>query len=283
MAGPMDFWRLVREVNPNGIHQDADRAFRVAALGSEPELAELRRLAGFDVAENRARAGDRWLEAALPLSDSDRPRVAACTFALTLSRNAENIPITVWRLDPQAMEPAISAILDKYPDLNIALPRAVPAFRSIATDRIIAAAARANTQLALASALPGVVPWTAVLLPAAAFPDMVLLTKNQGMMCLRIAAAYGFPVEPQRRLAELGGVIGVAFGWRALARELVGLVPGGVGAGLKGAIAYAATVTTGRAAQALYSGGALPTVKERTEIFREAFRRRRAEPEASPA
>jgi uncharacterized protein (DUF697 family) len=96
------------------------------------------------------------------------------------------------------------------------------------------------------------------------------------MMCLRIAAAYGLPVEPRERIAELGGIVGAAFGWRALARELVGAVPGGVGAAAKGAIAYAATVATGRAAQSFYETGQRPTVTQRRLWYDTALRRARA-------
>ena len=86
-----------------------------------------------------------------------------------------------------------------------------------------------NAKLAVLSALPGVIPFTDVLLPATALGDMVLLTRNQVFLLLRIAAAYGQEVDLRARVRELLPVVGSAFGWRALARELLGLVPGGIG------------------------------------------------------
>jgi len=298
VAGPLDFWKLVKEVNPKHIREEAARELGVAAVGSVEEIAALARLAGMDADGAREAAGDRWVEAVLPLTPEMRRRVAACSFALAVSPDdARETPIVTWALpeDPERRKRDVAEILDRFPHLAIALPRAIPMFRAEATDRVIAASAKTNTELALVTALPGILPWTAVLLPAMAFPDMVLLTKNQAMMVLRIAAIYGREVDPKARLGELGSVIGAAFGWRALAREIVGAVPGGVGAAAKGAIAYAGTVATGRAAQAFYTTGRTPTDAQQRAWYEEALekgraaareareRMRRKEPEPEPA
>jgi uncharacterized protein (DUF697 family) len=95
------------------------------------------------------------------------------------------------------------------------------------------------------------------------------------MMVLRLAAAFGRTPEPRARMREIAPVIGTAFGWRALARELVGLVPGGVGMALKASIAYAGTFATGRAAVFYYQMGRPPTRIEMRGIRREGTRRAR--------
>ena len=53
---------------------------------------------------------------------------------------------------------------------------------------------------------------------------MPLLTLNQARLVLRIALAYGQTIDNQRAL-ELLGVVGAGFGFRAVARELLDLVP----------------------------------------------------------
>lgn len=297
MAGPLDFWKLVREINPKHVEEEAERPFAIAAIGTPEELVTLRRLAGMDSDEVRARTGSRWREAAVPLGPEAERWLSQCTMAISLS--AVSSPVPTWLLDPtnpEAVRLDTQEILTSYPELTIALPRFVPVFRREAAGKSISATARANAKVALVSALPGVFPWTAVMLPVTAIPDMWLLTKNQLMMCLRLAAIYGLDVEPVARIKELGGIVGAAFGWRAIARQFVGAVPGGVGVVSKGTIAYAATVATGRAAQAFYETGRRPTAFERRnwyESAREQGRqaaqdilarlRRRDDPETGPA
>jgi uncharacterized protein (DUF697 family) len=279
LAKIWDFWKIVREINPATIREEAARPFCVAALGTPDEITALRHMAGVDALEQRDLAARHWREATLPLSEDARLMVSGCRFALTLRpEDSRDVPVVTWHLpmDPALRREDLNAIVDRFPELALALPRAIPMFRRVMTDRIIAATARANTEISLASAIPGILPWTAIALPATAFPDMILLTKNQVMMCLRIAAAYGLPVEPRERIAELGSIVGAAFGWRALARELVGAVPGGFGAAAKGAISYAATVATGRAAQSFYETGRRPTDAQRRLWYDSALRNARA-------
>jgi uncharacterized protein (DUF697 family) len=76
--------------------------------------------------------------------------------------------------------------------------------------------------------------------------DLPVLTLNQIRLVLRIADAYGFEIDKER-LPEVLAVIGSGFGFRALARHGVGLVPL-VGWMLKGGIAYAGTRALGEAA-----------------------------------
>jgi uncharacterized protein (DUF697 family) len=76
--------------------------------------------------------------------------------------------------------------------------------------------------------------------------DLPVLTLNQIRLVLRIADAYGFEIDKER-LPEVLAVIGSGFGFRALARHGVGLVPL-VGWMLKGGIAYAGTRVLGEAA-----------------------------------
>lgn len=298
MAGPLDFWKLVKEVSPRKVREEADRRFVVGGVAAPEDMDRLRRTVGLESEEARRFANGRWFEAALPLMPEARHRLSGAAFALALSADdARESPVVTWALSPDAERRGadVSEILDRFPHLLVAAPRHLPLFRAEATRRVIAATARTNTEIALATAIPGILPWTAALLPATSFSDMILLTKNQGMMILRIAAVYGLEVDPRQRFAELGGVVGAAFGWRSIAREVVGAVPGGVGAAAKGAIAYAGTVAAGRAAEVFYATGRRPTQDERKAWYEDATERaksvvaesldrlRRKDPEGSPA
>ncbi|MEZ5100957.1 MAG: hypothetical protein R3C15_14395 [Thermoleophilia bacterium] len=83
----------------------------------------------------------------------------------------------------------------------------------------------------------------AVFVPGA---DLPVLTLNQLRLAARIAALHGIVLD-RGRLKELVAVVGVGFGMRAVARQLLGVVPG-PGWALKGAVAYGGTRAIGEAA-----------------------------------
>jgi uncharacterized protein (DUF697 family) len=70
---------------------------------------------------------------------------------------------------------------------------------------------------------------------------------------LHIEATYGRDPDMQRTW-QLLPVIGGGFGWRTLARELVGFVPV-AGIAIKGAIAYAGTIVVGEGVNFYYMHG----------------------------
>jgi uncharacterized protein (DUF697 family) len=63
---------------------------------------------------------------------------------------------------------------------------------------------------------------------------------------LRIAAAYGEEIDAER-LPEILGVVGTALGFRAIARQALGVIPI-AGWAVQGAVAYAGTRTLGEVA-----------------------------------
>jgi uncharacterized protein (DUF697 family) len=95
----------------------------------------------------------------------------------------------------------------------------------------------------------GVIGFVAVI-PGA---DLPLMTANQGKMLLQIAAAYGQPLGPER-IKELAVIVGSGFALRALARQLLTLVPG-FGWALKAAIGYSGTLAMGYAAVEYFQDG----------------------------
>jgi len=120
----------------------------------------------------------------------------------------------------------------KDEDAAVALAARLPAIRRGVAEALIARVARQNAVIAAAVFVPGV--------------DFPVLTLNQLRLVLRLAAAYGEEID-SKRLPEILGVVGTAFGFRALARQALGVVPI-AGWAVQGAVAYAGTRTLGEAA-----------------------------------
>lgn len=98
-----------------------------------------------------------------------------------------------------------------------------------------------------ASARNGLVG-AAVFVPGA---DLPVLALNQLRLVLSLAAAHGLELDRERS-PEVVGALASAFGFRAVARSLLGLVPV-AGWIVKGAVAYGGTRAVGEAALRLYS------------------------------
>jgi uncharacterized protein (DUF697 family) len=78
---------------------------------------------------------------------------------------------------------------------------------------------------------------------------------------LQIAAAYDATID-QQRLKELVVLLLGGFGFRALARRLVGVVPV-LGWAIRGGVGYTATLAVGQAAREYFErGGDIKTILE---------------------
>ncbi len=131
--------------------------------------------------------------------------------------------------------------------VEIAVGRRLPALRESVAAKLTRDAANNALKVALASAVVDHIPVVGIVLGAfASAGDMVAITGIQMMLLLHIQAAYGKDPDVQR-MWQLLPVIGGGFGWRTLARELVGFVPV-AGIAIKGAIAYAGTIVVGESA-----------------------------------
>ena len=83
--------------------------------------------------------------------------------------------------------------------------------------------------------------------------DLPIMTLNQAKMLLMIAAAYGESLSMDR-VKELACVVAGGFACRAVARQLVGIVPA-LGWAIKAGIGYSGTYAMGRAAIDYYEDG----------------------------
>jgi len=141
-------------------------------------------------------------------------------------------------------------------------------------ERVIARTCRENTLFSITTALPDVIP-NVIELPWAVAEfasDTAFLTVNQVRMAFLIAAASDREVGYLQQKSEIATVIGSAFGWRALARQLVGKIPFGGGLLAKASVAYAGTKVLGLSLDRFYSIGFTYTRAERDQLYTEAFR-----------
>jgi uncharacterized protein (DUF697 family) len=124
------------------------------------------------------------------------------------------------------------SIASKLDEKGSAYAARLPVLRRPVAADLIRSMARHNGIVGAAVFIPGV--------------DLPVLTLNQLRLVLRIGAAYGEQIDA-KRLPEILGVIGGAFGFRMVARELLDFVPV-AGWLVKGAIAYTGTKAVGEAA-----------------------------------
>jgi hypothetical protein len=182
-------------------------------------------------------------------------------------------------------ELTIEDILRDRGELGLALARQFPAFRQPVVNGIIHEISKENAIFALATAVPNIVP-NLIELPwivGEFASDTVFLTANQVRMAFQIAAACGGDIGVMNQKAELLSIVGGAFGWRALARELVSHIPLGGGLVPKCAIAYAGTYAVGKALAFYHHDLRQPSVEQRRELYREGLNRGRNFAENLPA
>lgn len=150
--------------------------------------------------------------------------------------------------------------------VEIAVGRNLPALRETVAGKLTHDAANNALKVAVASAVVDHIPVVGLVLGAfASAGDMVAITGIQVMLMLHIEAAYGRDPDLQRTW-QLLPVIGGGFGWRMLARELVGFVPV-AGIAIKGAIAYAGTIVVGEGVTFLHEHGHTMTTGQASALY----------------
>jgi hypothetical protein len=174
-------------------------------------------------------------------------------------------------------EPFVSAhaIAADRQDIELALARNFPRFRQPVADKIVQRVARENALFALVTALPNVLP-SFIELPWAVgefATDTAFLTMNQIRMALLLAAAYDQPVGYVEQKLQIGAIAAGAFGWRAIARELVGKIPLGGGLIPKAAVAFAGTYVVGLGLEKLNRTGSGLSKPEKRQAYSGAFAR----------
>jgi hypothetical protein len=184
-------------------------------------------------------------------------------------------PAGTYTFHPGDADATVREILHGNDDIAVPLARQFPAFRKQVVERLIHTISRENALFAVATALPDVVP-NLMELPwvfGEWASDTAFLTANQIRMAFLIAAACDREIGFSCQKLELLSIGGGAFGWRAIARELVGKIPLGGGLIPKGAIAYAGTFVVGKGLEHLYHANATLSQHARKTVYRQALER----------
>jgi hypothetical protein len=182
----------------------------------------------------------------------------------------------VFGFDPESPATTVSSILQRRPDLAVPLALHVLPFRQEVSRRMVKKIAKENALFSLATALPDIVPLISLPWAIGEFAsDTAFLTANQIRMAFLLAAANDRDIGYHEQRGEIGSIILGAFGWRALARELVGKIPWGGGLVPKAAIAYAGTRVVGMSLERYYRLGKAYTRAERRLAYQDALERGR--------
>lgn len=171
-------------------------------------------------------------------------------------------------------EHTVSDILRARPELEYALARQIFPFRAPVVDALVKRVAKENALFSLATAVPDIVPFITLPWAIGEFAsDTVVLTANQVRMAFLLAAASDREIGYREQQNEIVTILLGAFGWRALARELVGKIPFGGGLIPKAAVAYAGTHVVGMSIERFYRIGYGFSRAERKAAYGEALER----------
>jgi uncharacterized protein (DUF697 family) len=194
-------------------------------------------------------------------------------FDFVLCEPGQPVPANGYLFEPGDSDSLLSLIASDHQKIETALARTLPVFRSVVSSKIVGRISRENAFFSIVTALPNVVP-SLLELPWAVgefATDTAFLTMNQIRMALTLAAAHGQPVGYSEQKFAIAGIAAGAFGWRAIARELVGKIPLGGGLIPKAAVAFAGTYVVGLGLEKLNRTGSALTRQERRDAYADAF------------
>jgi len=181
-------------------------------------------------------------------------------------------PKKAFAFDPENPDDCVRRVLRAHADLMLPLAQRLYPFRKPGAHQIIRNVAKENALFSLATALPDIVPVISLPWAVGEFTsDTAFLTMNQIRMAFMLAAVSDRPFGYREQRSEIGSIIASSFGWRAIARELVGKVPFGGGLIPKAGIAWAGTYAVGLSLERLYRLGYGFTREERKGVYEEAF------------
>jgi hypothetical protein len=258
----------VHQLNPGAVREEAERPLSIGLeAGSSETLAAMEDFLAPPGLSRRRRL--QLFEGLHRIGDPGTPP----GFDIVLSE--EGLPEAPGAFPFFAGDPkrTVRAILRERGDLRLPLARRFPPFRQPVIHGIIQDVAQENALFALFSALPDVLPNVFALGWAAAefASDTAVLTVNQVRMAFLIAAASDRQVGFLDQKRQIASIVAGAFGWRAMARELVGKIPFGGGLIPKAAISYAGTYVVGLSLERFYRIGYGMAAGEREGVYREAL------------
>ncbi len=263
----------IANLNPDEVRDEAERPIRLG-IHAATELSFFHMESYFAPA---SLSGGRRAEAERLLSRVEPGEIVPGRYDIEIHSEGAGEPAGSFLFSFAEPERTVRQILAAHPGLALALARNLPPFRQPVVDRIIHSIAKENAVFALATALPDILPLISLPWAAGEFAsDTAVLTANQVRMTFLLGAASDRAVGYREQKTEIASIIGGAFGWRSLARELVGKIPLGGGLIPKAAIAYAGTWVVGRSIDRLYRFGYRLTRQERHAAYEQALERGKA-------
>ncbi len=217
-------------------HESRAAARKHATLAVVGDTPEAERLAELLDAQRGARGAEILLTVTGARGGTGGVEVSFSGEAVEDAQEAVFLPDITEEAVLRELAPRLAGSLDE--EHLVSLGRGYPVFRRAVCWKIIHKNARQN-------GIIGMLP-----IPGA---DMPAITANQGRMVLNIAATYGEEISLERA-RELLGVLAAGLGLRALARQVLKLVPV-AGWIASGAIGYAGTLAMGRAAVLYFERG----------------------------
>ena len=180
-------------------------------------------------------------------------------------------PAEGFSFNPDDPDACGKRILRQREDLLVPLARHFFPLRNLAAHHVIRAVAKENALFSLATAVPDALPGLSLPWAIGEFSsDAAFLTMNQIRMAFMLAACSDRSVGYREQRSEIASIVAGAFGWRALARELVGKIPFGGGLIPKAAVAWAGTFVAGLSLERVYRLGYGFTREERRAAYEQA-------------
>ena len=166
------------------------------------------------------------------------PRGIASDAAMAGAASFEPIPLSVDMMERLALRMG-EWVVATFKETRLSYAQAFDFVRRPLALESVRSTAAQNAGVGLVVVIPGA--------------DMPVMTANQAKMVLEIAAAYGQPLTADR-IKELAAIVGGGFAWRAVARQIIGVVPA-LGWAVKAGIGYGGTVAMGTAAIEYFERG----------------------------
>ncbi len=261
--------KAISSLNPDEVRRAAGRRLAIGLIAAGPRgYAEME-----DFLAPPSVSHEKRMEIVEMLYRAEDPGVPS-SFDLILYDHLLPRQDGAFAFYPAHPDRTVREVLDLKEDLGLSLARHFAAFRRPVIDKVIRAISKENALFALATALPNILP-NFIELPWAIgefASDTAFLTVQQVRMAFLIAAASDSDIGFREQKAQIASVIAGAFGWRALARELVGKIPLGGGLVAKAAVAYAGTYVVGVSLERFHRFGYGLTREERREVYNSALK-----------
>jgi hypothetical protein len=268
--------KAIRSVNPEEVRGMADREIHIGLMAAtEASLNEMWFwLAPVEISETKRQILAAMVHPLGPQLPDMPPPPARLDIQIWEAglRNKPADAFTYYRNNPQQ---TVDDILAKHDEFGIALSRHYLPFRKTVSHKIISAVCNENVMFSVTTSLPNIVP-SVLALPFAVgefASDTAFLTMNQLRMAFLLAGAHDHPIGYRQQKAQVASVIAGAFGWRAIAREVVSKIPFGGGVIGKAGISYAGTWVVGHSLERLYKVGGNLTGTERKKMYDEGIQR----------